>query len=140
MNRNINTEVVIIGGGPSGYSAAFRCSDLGLNTILIEENNNLGGVCLNEGCIPSKALLHIAKVIKDAKKLSSTGVYFEKPKVDLDKVRLWKEGLVHKLSQGLCLLSNKKNITIIHGCGKFINDNNICVYTKDNNNININFK
>ncbi|MBZ2279304.1 FAD-dependent oxidoreductase, partial [Buchnera aphidicola] len=82
MNKEIHTQVVIIGSGPAGYSAAFRCSDLGLETILIERYSSLGGVCLNVGCIPSKSLLHIAKVIKESKELSALGVDFHSPVID----------------------------------------------------------
>jgi len=140
MNKSIHTEVVIIGGGPSGYSAAFRCADLGLSTVLVEEYNNLGGVCLNVGCIPSKALLYVAKVIKDSKKISSAGVFFESLKIDLDKINLWKNTLVNKLAKGLFLLSNKKNIKIIKGSAQFVNNNSIVVNVNNDKGINVYFK
>lgn len=140
MNKSIDAEVVIIGAGPSGYSAAFRCADLGLSTVLVEEYDNLGGVCLNVGCIPSKALLHIAKVIKDSKKLASAGVCFESLKIDLVKINLWKNKLIKKLSMGLHLLLNKKNIKLIKGLAAFSNVNSVFVDTKNNEGININFK
>lgn len=140
MNKSIHTEVVIIGGGPSGYSAAFRCADLGLSTVLVEEYNNLGGVCLNVGCIPSKALLYVAKVIKDSKKISSAGVFFESLKIDLDKINLWKNTLVNKLAKGLFLLSNKKNIKVIKGSAQFLNNNSIVVNVNNDKGINVYFK
>ena len=86
MSNEIKTQVVILGAGPGGYSAAFRAADLGLDVVLVESRETLGGVCLNVGCIPSKALLHVAKVIDDAEAMASHGVTFGKPKIDLDKI------------------------------------------------------
>ena len=91
MNDPIKAQVVVLGSGPAGYSAAFRAADLGLDTVIIERFSSLGGVCLNVGCIPSKALLHVAKVIKEARALSAHGVEFGEPQIDLAKVRAWKE-------------------------------------------------
>ena len=86
MSTEIKTQVVVLGAGPAGYSAAFRCADLGLETVIVERYNTLGGVCLNVGCIPSKALLHVAKVIEEAKALAEHGIVFGEPKTDIDKV------------------------------------------------------
>lgn len=91
MSTEIKTQVVVLGAGPAGYSAAFRCADLGLETVIVERYNTLGGVCLNVGCIPSKALLHVAKVIEEAKALAEHGIVFGEPKTDIDKIRTWKE-------------------------------------------------
>ena len=91
MTKEIKTQVAVLGSGPAGYAAAFRCADLGLDTVIIERHASLGGVCLNVGCIPSKALLHLAKVIKDAKAMEEHGVTFGEPKIDIAKVRQWKE-------------------------------------------------
>ena len=87
MSTEIKTQVVVLGAGPAGYSAAFRCADLGLETVIVERYSTLGGVCLNVGCIPSKALLHVAKVIEEAKALAEHGIVFGEPKTDIDKIR-----------------------------------------------------
>jgi dihydrolipoamide dehydrogenase len=97
----INTEVLVLGGGPGGYTAAFRAADLGKQVTLVERYPTLGGVCLNVGCIPSKALLHVAKVITDAEEMSAHGVSFGKPQIDINGVRGFKEGVVGKLTKGL---------------------------------------
>lgn len=86
MSTEIKTQVVVLGAGPAGYSAAFRCADLGLETVIVERYSTLGGVCLNVGCIPSKALLHVAKVIEEAKALAEHGIVFGEPKTDIDKI------------------------------------------------------
>lgn len=91
MSTEIKTQVVVLGAGPAGYSAAFRCADLGLETVIVERYNTLGGVCLNVGCIPSKALLHVAKVIEEAKALAEHGIVFGEPKTDIDKIRTERE-------------------------------------------------
>lgn len=91
MSNEIKTQVVVLGAGPAGYSAAFRAADLGLETIIVERFSTLGGVCLNVGCIPSKALLHVAKVIEEAKAVAAHGVVFGEPTIDLDKLRGFKE-------------------------------------------------
>ena len=98
--KEITTDLVVIGGGPGGYASAFRAADLGKNVVLVEKYENLGGVCLNVGCIPSKALLHVAKVIDDASDAKSLGVNFSDPKVDIDAVRESKNLLVKKLTGG----------------------------------------
>ena len=90
MTENNHTEIVVIGAGPGGYAAAFRAADLGLDVVLVENRETLGGVCLNVGCIPSKALLHVAKVIDDAKAMASHGVTFGQPEIDLDKIKVSK--------------------------------------------------
>lgn len=98
MSTEIKTQVVVLGAGPAGYSAAFRCADLGLETVIVERYNTLGGVCLNVGCIPSKALLHVAKVIEEAKALAEHGIVFGEPKTDIDKIRTWKEKVINQLT------------------------------------------
>ncbi|BBI01182.1 dihydrolipoamide dehydrogenase [Buchnera aphidicola (Nipponaphis monzeni)] len=140
MSCNIYTEVVVIGGGPSGYSAGFRCADLGLDTVLVEQYPNLGGVCLNVGCIPSKALLHIAKTIKDVKHLSKCGVLFNTLQIDICKIRLWKKNLIKKLSEGLTYLSNKRNIQVLTGIGSFVTANHLLVRNSQSKDFNIFFK
>src|ERR1700730_18202941 len=98
---SMQTEVVVLGSGPGGYTAAFRAADLGKKVVLVERYETLGGVCLNVGCIPSKALLHAAKVIDDAAEMSEFGLNFSKPKIDTEKLRQWKNSAVKKLTGGL---------------------------------------
>src|SRR6056300_816674 len=106
----IKTQLVVLGAGPGGYSAAFRAADLGIDTVLVDARATLGGVCLNVGCIPSKALLHVAKVIEEAKHLSANGVSFGEPQIDLDKVRAWKDSVVSQLTKGLGGMSKMRKV------------------------------
>ena len=119
MTEILHAEVVVIGAGPGGYAAAFRAADLGKQVILIDKDEALGGVCLNRGCIPSKALLHLAKVIGDAKALEHSGVTFGDPELDLDKIRNWKESVVSKLSKGITQLAKARNVQVIQGLATF---------------------
>jgi len=130
MHQKIYAQVVVIGSGPSGYSAAFRCADLGLNTILIERYDKLGGVCLNVGCIPSKTLLHIAKVIKEAKELHKTGVSFSEPVIDIKKIQNWKNNIINKLTNGLSNMRQKRKIRIFQGNAVFDTDKSLLVKSK----------
>ena len=113
MDTTITTEVVVLGSGPGGYTAAFRASDLGKKVILIEKHDNLGGVCLNVGCIPSKALLHAAKVLEESKEFGEHGIQFGKPNIDLDKLRNWKNNVVEKLTSGVGLVGKQRKINFI---------------------------
>jgi dihydrolipoamide dehydrogenase len=113
-------EVVVLGAGPGGYTAAFRAADLGMKTALIERWPQLGGVCLNVGCIPSKALLHAAKVIEEAAAMGSAGVQFGKPQIDATKLREWKNKIVGKLTGGLATLAKQRKVEVIRGTGKFV--------------------
>ena len=126
---DIHADVAILGAGPGGYTAAFRAADLGKKVILIERYSVLGGVCLNVGCIPSKALLHIAKVVTDAEETIHAGVNFNTPKLELDKLRKWKESIIGKLTNGLTALAKKRNVEVIQGNGEFITSNMISVTT-----------
>ena len=126
-NSVIHTEVLVLGGGPGGYTAAFRSADLGQKVVLVEHYPVLGGVCLNVGCIPSKALLHIAQVIHEAESLAEHGVGFGKPTLDLDKIRSWKQSVTQTLNQGLGKLVKQRNITLIQGTGKFVSANSLVV-------------
>lgn len=99
MSKEVKGQVLVIGAGPAGYSAAFRSADLGFDVVLVEKHNTLGGVCLNVGCIPSKALLHVAKVIEEAEEISHHGVNFSKPNIELDKVGSYKDGVVKKTNR-----------------------------------------
>lgn len=121
------TEVLVLGSGPGGYSAAFRAADLGKKVILVEREATLGGVCLNVGCIPSKALLHAAKVIEDASAMAEFGVEFAKPKMDINKLRSWKDNIVKKLTGGLTLLAKQRKVEWIQGEGKFTGKNELTV-------------
>ncbi len=127
MSKEIKAQVVVLGAGPAGYSAAFRAADLGLEVVIIEKFSTLGGVCLNVGCIPSKALLHIAKVIEEANSISAHGIVFAKPKIDLSKVRLWKEKVVSQLTSGLQGMAKMRKVTVINGFGRFTGANKIVV-------------
>ncbi|NKB76765.1 MAG: dihydrolipoyl dehydrogenase [Gammaproteobacteria bacterium] len=122
-----HAQLVVLGSGPGGYTAAFRAADLGLKVILVERYENLGGVCLNVGCIPSKALLHIAKVINEGKEASNIGINYTTPSLDLDKAREWKSGIVKQLTQGLVGLAKKRKVTVISGEGKFTSPKSMSV-------------
>ena len=125
MSKEIKTQVVVLGAGPAGYSAAFRAADLGLDTIIVERYSTLAGVCLNVGCIPSKALLHVAKVIEEAKALSEHGIIFGAPQTDIDKVRLWKEKVINQLTGGLAGMAKMRKVQVVNGFGKFTGPNTL---------------
>lgn len=120
-------DLVVIGAGPGGYTAAFRAADLGLKVVLVERAATLGGVCLNVGCIPSKALLHAAKVIDDAAAISSHGIAFPKPEIDIDRLRGWKEDVVGKLTGGLTGLAKRRKVEVVRGSAMFEGSNLIRV-------------
>ena len=121
----IKTQLVVLGAGPGGYSAAFRAADLGIEAVIVDARETLGGVCLNVGCIPSKALLHVAKVIDDAKEMAAHGVTFGEPKIDLDKVRGWKDSVVSQLTKGLSGMSKMRKVKHVQGYGKFTGSNTL---------------
>ncbi|QMT60406.1 MULTISPECIES: dihydrolipoyl dehydrogenase [unclassified Legionella] len=131
MANKIKTDVVVLGSGPGGYTAAFRAADLGKKVVLVERYDSLGGVCLNVGCIPSKALLHIAKVVDEAHEMSEQGVSFGKPKLDSKKIVAWKNSVVSKLTGGLKALSKQRKVEVVIGIGKFSGPNQVTVATKD---------
>ena len=131
MSKEIKTQVVVLGAGPAGYSAAFRCADLGLETVLVERYSTLGGVCLNVGCIPSKALLHVAKVIEEAKHASKNGVYFAEPRIDLDEVRAGKEAVVAKLTSGLAGMAKQRKVTVVEGLAAFTDPHTLVARDRD---------
>ncbi len=131
-NNDIETEVVVLGSGPGGYTAAFRAADLGKKVVLIERYSTLGGVCLNVGCIPSKALLHTAKVITEVDETSHHGVSFGAPKIDLDALRSWKASdVVGKLTAGLGQMAKQRGVTVVQGIGKFTSPHQIEVTDAD---------
>ncbi|HIB30470.1 MAG TPA: dihydrolipoyl dehydrogenase [Candidatus Thioglobus sp.] len=125
------TQVVVIGSGPGGYTAAFRAADLGKEVTLIERYEALGGVCLNVGCIPSKALLHTAQVINEAEEATHLGVTFSQPNIDIDGVRGNKENIVSKLTGGIKALAKARKVNVITGYGKFISNNQIAINDSD---------
>ena len=128
---DLHAEIVVLGAGPGGYAAAFRAADLGKQVILIERHSKLGGVCLNVGCIPSKALLHVAKIITEADEVSHHGVTFSKPTIDINKIRSWKESIIAKLTGGLIALSKQRKVNVVYGVAKFSSPNSISVETSD---------
>jgi dihydrolipoamide dehydrogenase len=128
---DVECDVVVLGAGPGGYTAAFRAADLGAKVVLIEKRAALGGVCLNIGCIPSKALLHAAKVADDAASFASHGLTFAPPTVDLDALRGWKDSVVKKLTGGLTALSKQRKVTVLTGEGKFASANTLKVKTAE---------
>ena len=130
-SNELKAEIVVLGGGPGGYTAAFRAADLGKQVVLIERYPVLGGVCLNVGCIPSKALLHMAQVIHEAEEFGDNGISFAKPKIDLDKVRGWKEGVTKTLNDGLAGLAKQRKVTVVNGLGTFTSANSIQVESGD---------
>ena len=130
MMTEIKTEVVVLGSGPGGYAAAFRAVDLGKKVVLVEQYETIGGVCLNFGCIPSKTLLHVAKVISDAKDMSPFGVVFGKPILDIEKIRGWKNNIVKKLTDSLKILAQQRKLEIITGYGKFTTSNELLIENK----------
>jgi dihydrolipoamide dehydrogenase len=131
-NADLHAEVLVLGAGPGGYTAAFRAADLGLKVILVERYPDLGGVCLNVGCIPSKALLHTAKIITEAEEMAEHGVSFGKAKVDLAKLRAWKEkDVVAKLTVGLAQLAKQRKVTVVNGVGQFTGANQVQVTAGD---------
>jgi dihydrolipoamide dehydrogenase len=126
---DFHAEVMVLGSGPGGYTAAFRAADLGKKVVLIERYATLGGVCLNVGCIPSKALLHAARVISEAEEMSHFGLSFDKPKIDLDKLRGWKDGVVSRLTKGLAGLARQRKVQVVTGAARFTSPNMVEVQT-----------
>lgn len=138
---NHSCEVLVLGSGPGGYTAAFRAADLGKKVILVERYATIGGVCLNVGCIPSKALLHTAKVITDAEEISDHGVGFGAPSIDLEKIKQWKNNdVVGKLTMGLGQMAKQRGVTIVQGYGEFNSANQVAVKTPDDKIVTIRFE
>jgi len=121
----LHAEVLVLGGGPGGYTAAFRAADLGKQVVLVERHAVLGGVCLNVGCIPSKALLHIAQIVHEVEEFEHHGVHYGKPTFDIDKIRAWKESVSGALNDGLARLAKQRKINVIQGTGKFTSANTL---------------
>jgi len=142
-NELIQTEIVVIGSGPGGYTAAFRAADLmaeqGKKVVLIEKFSSLGGVCLNVGCIPSKALLHVAQVLDETKEMGEQGIEFSPPTIDAKKLKTWKDGVVKKLTGGLQMLAKQRKVQVIQGTAVFTDPHHLDVQGP-NGNIHIEFK
>ena len=130
--KNNHFDVVIIGSGPGGYAAAFRAADLNKRVALIEKDNVLGGVCLNRGCIPSKALLHISQIIEQAHEIEGKGIKFAAPKIELDKVRNWKNEVVGKLNKGIAQMAKARKVRVFTGVAEFNSKNEIIIKSDDN--------
>ncbi len=128
---DLHAEVLVLGAGPGGYTAAFRAADLGAKVVVVERWPMLGGVCLNVGCIPSKALLHAAKVIEEAHEMGENGISFAAPTVDLDRLRAWKDSVVKRLTGGLGAMAKQRKVTIVTGVGKFASTNAVEVIAED---------
>lgn len=131
MANQMKTEVVVIGSGPGGYTAAFRAADLGKKVVLVERFDSLGGVCLNVGCIPSKALLHIAKVVDETHEMADQGVVFSAPELDNKKMVGWKNSVINKLTGGLKALAKQRKVEVLTGTGAFSGTHQLTVETKD---------
>ena len=128
---DLHAEVLVLGAGPGGYTAAFRAADLGKKVVLVERYATLGGVCLNVGCIPSKALLHIAKVLTEAQDAAHAGIEFGQPKISLEKLRAWKSGVLGKLTKGLSALAKQRQVQVVQGKGEFASPHTLKVQTSD---------
>ena len=131
MTESIHSEIVVMGAGPGGYAAAFRAADLGKKVLLIDKDPSLGGVCLNRGCIPSKALLHISKVMDEASHLSSMGVTYGKPDIDLDAIRAHKDKIVAQLNEGIAQIAKARKVESIRGTATFKSNSELKVETED---------
>lgn len=137
---DIECDMMVLGAGPGGYSAAFRSADLGLNTVLVERYSTLGGVCLNVGCIPSKALLHVAAVIDETAAMSGHGVTFAKPQIDLDALRAHKDGVIKQMTGGLAGMAKARKVNVVQGLGQFVSPHHIEVIAADGSKKVVQFK
>jgi dihydrolipoamide dehydrogenase len=140
IKTDSTTGLLVIGAGPGGYSAAFRAADLGLDVTLVERHASLGGVCLNVGCIPSKALLHAAKVISEADSMAKHGIRFSSPEIDIDALRKWKEGIVKKLTGGLKGLARQRKVKVVQGLARFNSDHSVCITADDGSETTLGFE
>src|SRR5450830_241934 len=139
-SADIECDMMVLGAGPGGYSAAFRAADLGMNTVLVERYSTLGGVCLNVGCIPSKALLHVAAVIDETAAMASHGVTFGKPEIDIDKLRAYKEKVISTMTGGLSGMAKARKVNVVQGVGQFVGANHLEVTAADGSKKTIKFK
>jgi dihydrolipoamide dehydrogenase len=130
-DADMQCEVLVLGSGPGGYTAAFRAADLGKKVIMVERYSSIGGVCLNVGCIPSKALLHMSVVLNETRGMSAHGITFQEPEIDIDKIRAYKDGVIGKLTGGLAGLAKARKVDIVNGYGKFSSANTLTVELTD---------
>ncbi len=137
---DVECDMLVLGAGPGGYSAAFRSADLGMNTVLVEKYSALGGVCLNVGCIPSKALLHVAAVIDETAAMAAHGVTFGKPQIDIDKLREYKEKVIKKMTTGLAGMAKSRKVNVVQGVGQFVSPNHMEVTAADGSKKTVQFK
>ncbi|HJW61666.1 MAG TPA: dihydrolipoyl dehydrogenase [Actinomycetota bacterium] len=140
IQADVQAEVLVLGAGPGGYSAAFRAADLGRSVVLVDRSPILGGVCLNVGCIPSKALLHAARVIAETREMAEHGLAFGEPAVDLDKLRAWKESVVKRLTGGLASLAKARKVKVVTGLGVFASPNHLEVTADDGSRTTVGFE
>ena len=131
MGDEVQAELLVLGGGPGGYTAAFRAADLGKAVVLVERHPTLGGVCLNVGCIPSKTLLHMAEVIDSASELRGAGIDFGEPRFDLEAIRTRKNAVVRTLTRGLSGLARHRGVRVLTGVGAFTSPNRISVESSE---------
>ncbi|HYD63478.1 MAG TPA: dihydrolipoyl dehydrogenase [Noviherbaspirillum sp.] len=137
---DVECDMLVLGAGPGGYSAAFRSADLGMNTVLVEKYSTLGGVCLNVGCIPSKALLHVAAVIDETAAMAAHGVTFGKPQIDINKLREYKEKVIKKMTTGLAGMAKSRKVNVVQGVGQFVSPNHMEVTAADGSKKTVQFK
>jgi len=137
---DVQCDMLVLGAGPGGYSAAFRSADLGMSTVLVERYSTLGGVCLNVGCIPSKALLHVAAVIDEAAAMESHGITFGKPQIDIDKLRAYKEKVIGKMTTGLAGMAKARKVNVVQGVGQFVSPYHLEVTAADGSKKTVEFK
>ncbi len=128
---DIQCEVLVLGSGPGGYTAAFRAADLGKKVVMVERYESIGGVCLNVGCIPSKALLHMSVILNETKEMAAHGITFAEPEIDIDKIRAFKDGLITKLTGGLTGLAKARKVEVLTGYGKFTSSHTVAVEASD---------
>jgi dihydrolipoamide dehydrogenase len=138
--ENQTTQVLVLGAGPGGYTAAFRAADLGKKVVLVDSGAALGGVCLNVGCIPSKALLHAARVIAETREMSENGISFGPVSIDLDRLRAWKDGVVGRLTGGLATLARQRKVTTVRGYGRFTSPNQLRVELAEGGEVSVGFE
>src|SRR5882757_5882491 len=139
MFETLNLKIAVVGGGPGGYAAAFLAADLGMTVTLIDPELNPGGVCLYRGCIPSKALLHVAKLIEESEQAKNWGIEFTAPKIDLSRLRSWKEGVVKKLTGGLGVLSKQRKVKYVQGRAAFENSTTLRITKADGSDESLSF-
>ena len=137
--KNNHSQLIVIGAGPGGYTAAFRAADLGLDVTIIDKNDYLGGVCLNKGCIPSKSLLHLSNIINSAKTSKELGIEFNKPNIDINKIQKWKNSIINNLNSGITKLALARKINIITGEAKFLSANEVVINDKQNKKLHMTF-